>query len=904
MTDLQHTALRFWRRARQLLPEGSTLPDEAWATRHRWILVLLWAHVPALFLFALARHQPAAHSATEAGAVAAFAALATASQRHRRLSTVIASTGLLTCSAVLVHLSGGAIEMHFHYFVMVGVITLYQDWLPFLVAIAYVVVQHGVGGAISPDSVYNHRSAIDHPWTWAGVHGGFILAMSSVGIATWRMNEALLRGVSVGEDRLAEAQAVARVGSWERELPDGPASWSREFYRLLDLDPAVTNPSPAAFFGRVDPDDHEVVRAATDRLAAHGTPYDISFRVVGRDGTRTWLRARAEITEWRDGRPVVLSGTAQDVTADKDAEVELRETLSLLSATLDSTADGILVVNEDGEIVSTNHRFAEMWGIPESVLASRDDDEALAFVLSKLSDPEGFTAKVRELYRSPEAQSHDVIEFLDGRVFERFSTPQRVDGEIVGRVWSFHDVTERKRLEAELTHQAFHDSLTGLANQALFRDRVGHALDRASRRNEPLAVVFIDLDNFKTVNDSLGHTAGDKLLLEVASRLRGCLRRTDTAARLGGDEFALLLEDLGGPHEAQELASRVMEAFEQPFDVSGREVVIGASLGIAFDGQGTDTDKLLRNADLAMYSAKRNGKGRVETYQPALHVAAVDRLEIEADLRQTLERSELDVHYQPIIDLASDEIIGVEALVRWDHPERGPLAPMEFIPVAEETGLINELGRQVLERACIEVRGWQRRHPQHPRLSLSVNVSPRQLQDDRLIGHVADALDGSGLRPADLILEITESAMMQDPEATIQRLHAVKRSGVRVAVDDFGTGYSSLSHLQQFPVDVLKIDRHFVTAVDTEQDESSLVKAIISLARAMQLTTIAEGVETASQSSTLKGLGCERVQGFFFAKPMAPQALDAFLAHRPHRSAPRTDELGAQSEVEFAGDVT
>jgi len=323
--------------------------------------------------------------------------------------------------------------------------------------------------------------------------------------------------------------------------------------------------------------------------------------------------------------------------------------------------------------------------------------------------------------------------------------------------------------------------------------------------------------------------------------------------------------------------------------------VIGASVGIAFDGPGTDTDQLLRNADLAMYSAKRNGKGRVETYEPALHVAAVDRLEIEADLRQALELSTLGVHYQPIVDLPSNEVIGVEALVRWDHPERGPLPPLDFIPVAEETGLISELGRQVLNRSCREVREWQRRHPQHRRLSLSVNVSPCQLQDDRLIDHVADALDRSGLRPDDLILEITESAMMQDPEATIRRLHQVKRAGVRIAVDDFGTGYSSLSHLQRFPVDVLKIDRHFVTAVDTDQDESSLVRAIISLARAMQLTTVAEGVETASQSNTLKGLGCERVQGFYYAKPMDPDALDAFLAHRPHRKATRSDHSETSS---------
>jgi diguanylate cyclase (GGDEF)-like protein len=895
-----------WRRGLTWLPEGSTLPEADWAVRHQWVLVVLWLHVPAIFLFALLRHQSPLHSAVESGIVAWIAVLATMTRDRRRLSTQLASVGLLTCSAVLVHLSGGQIEMHFHYFVMVGVITLYQDWSPFLIAIGYVVLQHGLGGLMAPESVYNHHSAIEHPWVWAGVHGGFILAMSAVGIVTWRLNEALLRGVSDREERLSEAQEVAHLGSWDRVLPDGEATWSPEFFRLLDLDPSSTTAAPARFMERVHPEDEPAVRRAIDALSADGTPYAIDFRVVLQDGGIRWLHTRAKATSWRGDQPALVSGTAQDITERKRAETELQETLSLLSATLDSTADGILVVDADGRMTSLNQRFADMWEIPSAVLESRDDAAALAAVTDKVADPDGFLAKIRELYATPEADSHDILEFVDGRVFDRFSTPQRVNGAIVGRVWSFRDVTEQKRLEQELAHQAFHDALTDLANQTLFRDRVGHALTRAERRGEHLAVLFIDLDNFKTVNDSLGHTAGDDLLTRVAERLQACLRPTDTGARLGGDEFAILLEDIADEDEAVIMADKILEALMVPFAVGGRDVVTTASIGIAFDRRDIDTDQLLRNADLAMYSAKRKGKGRCETYETDLHAAAVDRLEIEGDLRQVLDRGELAVHYQPIVVLTSGEIVGVEALVRWEHPERGSLSPVDFIPLAEETGLVGELGRQVLTKACRDARRWQIAFPSDPPLSVSVNVSPRQLQDDALLGHVTEALEAAGLAPSDLILEVTEGAMMHDVETTIRRLHALKDLGVRLAVDDFGTGYSSLSYLQRFPVDLLKIDRAFVSVLENQADDSSLANAIISLAKTMHLSVVAEGVETAAQARALRAYGCERVQGFFFARPVAAADLERLLGGALTPSPVVPDEppwpLTAPATVRAEGD--
>ncbi len=861
------------------------LPDQVWARRHRGILILLWLHVPTLFLYALAQGSSAGHAVFEAAAVAAFGAMAMTLRTQRRLSTVVVSLGLLTSSAVLVHLSGGLIEMHFHYFVIVGVVALYQDWRPFLVAIAYVVLQHGVAGVVDPTIVYAHQGAINRPWHFAALHGFFILGMSGTGLVSWRLNESLLRDSADREERLAEAQALAALGSWEFDVATGRYEASDELCRLFGMAAGNRRFSGQTFLTHVHPDDQDAVAALRGTLES-GIPSSMDFRLVRPDGSVRWVHGRGEVTDWRGGAPAVVSGTVQDITDRKRAEAEIHDTLSLLSATLDSTADGILVVDRDGRIRSFNQKFVEMWRVPESVMASGDDDEALRSVLSQVQDPESFLGKVQDLYAQPEANSHDLIEFRDGRIVERHSQPQRIDGVPVGRVWSFRDITERVGLEKELAHQAFHDSLTGLANQALFRDRVTHALTRAARRQTRLAVLFIDLDDFKTVNDSLGHTAGDALLVAVAERLRDCLRATDTAARLGGDEFALLVEELSSDADATALADRVLAALTEPFAIAGREIVVGASVGIAFDDTGMTTGQLLRNADIAMYTAKRGGKRCYEIFETEMHTAAVDRLEIQADLRRALDQRELTLQYQPIFALGSGRISGVEALVRWQHPVRGLLAPDAFIPIAEETGLICELGRQVLVEACTQARRWQRLRPDEPLLSVSVNLSPRQLQDDDLIGHILEALDVSGLDPSTLVLEITEGAMMQATDAIVARLAALKALGLKLALDDFGTGYSSFAYLQRLPIDVLKIDRTFIGTIELDTSKSVLAEAIVSLAQTMDLLAVAEGVETSAQAEMLDRMGCDLAQGFYLARPMDPGALEDALRTEPVPKGP------------------
>ncbi len=541
-------------------------------------------------------------------------------------------------------------------------------------------------------------------------------------------------------------------------------------------------------------------------------------------------------------------------------------------------SDLITVVDASGTIVYQSPSIQRLVGLGPDDLAGSNYADLLV---------EEDAPHVRSLFAGIVAAPETTItaeyrlRHSDGssRHVESIVSNMIADPTVSGLVLNTRDVTDRKALQEELAQQAFHDSLTGLSNRAVFRDRIEHALARGERNEGRLAVFLLDLDGFKTVNDSLGHDAGDQLLIAVAKRLEFQGRSSDTVARIGGDEFGILLEDDADEARARALADRALAAFAVPFEVRGREVFIRASIGIALSVPGhSETDELIRNADTAMYAAKAAGKGRYEFFRPFMHARALERFEVQADLERALSRGEFVVQYQPIVDFKTGEARGVEALVRWNHPTRGLLGPLEFISVAEETGAIVPLGAWVLGEACRQTAAWRAQHAAAADLWVSVNLSTRQLLEADLVTQVRDVLAASGLDPSALTLELTEGSLMQDVEETVRKLRALKALGVRLAIDDFGTGSSSLGYLQRFPIDTLKIDKSFVDGIAADDSEDpALVRAIVQMAATLNLDTIAEGIEGSEQLHELLSAGCRSGQGYLFAKPLRADALEAFL---------------------------
>jgi diguanylate cyclase (GGDEF)-like protein/PAS domain S-box-containing protein len=545
---------------------------------------------------------------------------------------------------------------------------------------------------------------------------------------------------------------------------------------------------------------------------------------------------------------------------------DLSRTASLLGATLESTADGILAADGMGHITLFNRRFVELWRIPKDIAESRDDERALAHMVKQLRDPESFLRKVHDLYASPEAESFDELEFMDGRVFERYSVPQRVNGGSVGRVWSFRDETQRKAAERQLLHDAFHDALTFLPNRSRFTEMLRRSIGRARLDDGyAFAMLFLDLDRFKVVNDSLGHAVGDQLLVAVARRLEQCVRPGDTVARLGGDEFTVLIDNTSSVSDATRVAERIMAELQRPFYLQGQDVFVSASIGIALSSTGyLMPDDLLRDADLAMYRAKANGKSRYEVFDQKMHARAVALLQLETDLRLAIEREEFRILYQPVMSLRTGRIAGVEALVRWKHPQRGLVSPDDFLMVAEETGLVVPMGNWVLREACGRLAEWQRENPSLADITVSVNLSARQFVHPELVARVTDALRLSGLPSRCLRLEFTESVLIEREEPVIDTFAQLHALGIRLDLDDFGTGYSSLGYLHRFDLDGLKIDRSFVGNIGPNGERSEIVRTIVALANNLGMEVIAEGVETPAQLAVLQGVECDLVQGYLF----------------------------------------
>ena len=573
-----------------------------------------------------------------------------------------------------------------------------------------------------------------------------------------------------------------------------------------------------------------------------------------------------------------------------------------------NTPDLILVCAASGTVTYQSPAAETTWGYPTADLLGK-----ALFSLAHPDDHAALGDLWEQLRKVPAGDGQDITRTTelrlrngagDWRQVELIATNLLHDTAVQGIVVTVRDITERKAFEQQLTQQAFYDPLTGLPNRVLFRDRLEQALVRAGRRKDAVGLLFLDLDKFKLVNDSLGHQAGDKLLTEAAARLRACVRAQDTVARLSGDEFVIVLELLAGEEDALTVAKAIAHQFTCPFMLEGREIVVTASMGIAISDAGREhAESLVRDADVAMYRAKSSGRGQHVMFDPSMHTDSLARLELENELRHALDRNELRVYYQPIVRMASGDFSEVEALVRWQHPTRGLVSPGEFIPLAEDTGLIIPLGMWVLEEACRQVAVWHAQFPTKPPLTLSVNLSPRQFQQHSLVADVAAALGDSGLPASCLKLEITESVILQDAEATIRTLWELKDLGLQLAVDDFGTGYSSLSYLKRLPLDVLKIDRSFVSGLGHSQEDTAIIHAIMAMAKSLNLKVTGEGIETAEQAAMLSDWGCDRGQGYLFSKPLDSQAAGALLgaaAQRPFSTNAVSEEARLVSEAIYS----
>jgi diguanylate cyclase (GGDEF)-like protein/PAS domain S-box-containing protein len=601
---------------------------------------------------------------------------------------------------------------------------------------------------------------------------------------------------------------------------------------------------------------------------------EVPLAVTGEDVALVFTTAERLSKQAREGVETLAAQVALALeSANLAADLHERQSAERFRSLVQNSSDVIALLSPDLTVRYHTPSVERVLGYGEDELVGRRLSELLQHEeAEKLS---GFFADVCATPGAPMPRDLP-LRRKDGTVVRLESVFNNLldVATVGGVVLTARDVTERRALEDQLAHQAFHDSLTGLANRALFSERITHAIERGMRRRNLFAVLFIDLDDFKTVNDSLGHAAGDELLVTVAERIRSAIRPEDTCARLGGDEFAVMIESISDADGAVTVARRILEAMAVPLVVGGSDVTVQGSIGIALDAGGMTASEIMRSADLAMYKAKTEGKGRYALYEPSMHANVLERLALKADLQRAVIEDEFAVHYQPIVTLQTGGIVGVEALVRWHHPERGLVLPGEFIGLAEETGLILPLGRHVLNAACHQVASWRRRG--HAQLGVSVNLSAKQLVSRSLPGEISATLDECALDPSALTLEITESTLLDSP-IVIGRLDELRALGVRIAIDDFGTGYSSLNYLRRFPVDTLKIAKAFVDEIGASPEQDRLVSAILRLGATMGLETVAEGIEVEQQRDRLRQLNCRFGQGYLYSRPMPADELDDML---------------------------
>lgn len=536
---------------------------------------------------------------------------------------------------------------------------------------------------------------------------------------------------------------------------------------------------------------------------------------------------------------------------------------SLLGAALESTADGILVIDNKGMIVTNNQQFKNMWKIPSKLLVSGNGVEIFDYLMSLMDDHGEYQTKLKNITTTPCLDTFQEMKLSDGRIIEQYSIPQRIGDEIIGRVFSFRDITHRRNMEDQLLLQSTRDPLTGLPNRILLEDRLHQEIKSAKRNKKKVGVFFFDLDRFKLINDSLGHIVGDSMLNNVATRIKSCIRESDTLARWGGDEFVVIMSDLDYQEQAIPVISLCQAAIEEIMYIDNHSINITSCVGASFYPDDGDTATvLLQNADTAANNAKNTGRNTYKFYTTKMNERALEELALGTDLQNALSKNEFFIQYQPIVSLETRKIVSMEALIRWNHPIRGLIPPFDFISLAEENGLIQSIGTWVLTTACSQNKFWQ--DLGLPPVKIAINVSGVQFKQDNFLGIVQYALTKSGLPPEYLELEITESVLMENRESFTSLMESLKNMGVGLVIDDFGTGYSSLSYLKKFPVNKIKIDKSFIQDLNVDNDSTAIVQAIMSMAQKLKLRVVAEGVETEDQLLFLNKLNCDEIQGYYF----------------------------------------